>query len=602
MFPQLNAIARLFTPLGAQGKGISHALTPNATGTGFQWTLFSTPVVPGQGGQAVTGNATLTVAGGVLANASVVATPTAMGQYATLPSATTITAEGVVQVAIYNAGEYDYGVKDSIGTILGWIRPRTGATIGLMDNATAAGVWAPIGLEKTGLTAQLTDRAVTGCANEMRVVALDATRTCFVFGGVTVSAVVYDSSSQTWGSVVTVRASATQGQMLAILSTTNQVLVVSGDSTANVDAVTLTIAGTGITVNTGTRATAALASPVASMGNIITCSGSFAFSYARNGPTCGMRAISVTGTTPTVGAELAVSNADTGVSPILLVTVSTIRMISTTASSIYCKPATVAGSVLTAGTEASATTTANPVRAFVNGNGNVVAEYVNTTHFATIFRLTGTVEAASSVSLGGVPSSGSVLTGADYVAVATNKTAFISITAGTSYEVNILTDTAGTATAGTAFTSSMEVGTMSYPVGGLVSGSSVNFGVVCQSGNFYYMGVTLNCSGASPTFTSTVKWPFANGTMSYPGSASDKYGIRPPLTFEAGNMMLSVGSPQSYAADVVYTTNSIRKLNSGLPLVNGTAKVGASGLESWIQAAYNGGSLGVIIQRVEAAA
>lgn len=542
--------------------------------------------VAGGGGQTTTGSLTLTAS----SNAAITVTPSAPGLYVTLPDATTCSKADNL-FSIYNAGDYDYGVKDSAGTQLGWVRARSGAMIGLSDSSTAAGVWAYYGLEKIGVTASYINSTLTGMGNNIRRIALDANRTCFLFGGQDHYAIIYDASTQTWGSPTLVRMSAGAGAFLGVLSATNQVLVVTNDSTTDMRAVTLTISGTTITVNTGTQASVTLGGAIASMGQLIAVGSSWVVSYGVATPQSEARAISVSGTTPTIGA--AGTHGATSTAAILFASGSIVRCVSATASSLQCKPYTVSGSTLSAGTNAVVTTTTASIRAFLNGNGNIVCHYLNTTHYATIFKLTGTVEAASSVSLGTAPTS--VTATADFVQVTASKTAFVYYPAGSIWYANILTDTAGTASAGTEISGSAN-GSYSYVAGLATSGNSARFAV---GTNTTHAQVTLDGSGSSPVLSA---YSQLNAVTSSVGvlAASDAYGVKSYRVLISGQSAYGLAMNANYY-DQHLTPNSIGRR---IPISITTNAIGVSGAsnESIFANSPSAGTVGFAINRIEAAA
>jgi hypothetical protein len=544
-----------------------------------QWIL-----APASGGTSITGDTTLTAS----SDSAITVTPSGYGLYATLPSATTC-AEGCVLFSIYNAGEYDFGIKNSAGTKLGWVRPKTSVIVGLSDNSTSGGVWVLHGAEKTAVTDQYYNSTITQSSGALTRVALDANRTCFVFGNTSHYAIIYNASTKTWGSATLIRASAGGGLFAAVLSATDQVLVVSCDATTGLEAVTLTISGTTVTVNTGTKATATLAANISAMGRCIAVGSSFVVSYSRTTPASGIRAITISGTAPTIGAESALSG--TALPATLYASGSIVRTLSVTSSSfIYAKPYTVSGSTLSAGTEASAATTGGTVfRSFVNGNGNIVCHYTNTTHYATIFKLTSTTEAASSVSLGTV--SGSIVDYTDYAAITSSKTVFVSTPSSSPlWYANILTDSSGTASAGTEISG--------YISALAVSGNAARFFAGENGGQ-----LTLDCSGSSPTLTSVTNLRAATGSVAKP-KASNKYGEIIDCRMYAGSNAYVVSTSTAAIYDAMYSTTAITR-NNVLPMmkVDATdAVVGATQAEIFAYGATSGTTTGFSIMRIEAAA
>lgn len=487
--------------------GVNFSMVPGASGTG---------------GTTLTGNVTLTSASA----ASMVVTPTTPGLYATLPDATTCT-KGISLFAIYNAGEYDYGIKNSTGTQLGWVRSQTGAVIGLADNAAAAGIWETAGVEKTGITAMYSNLTILSNQTPIYIL-VDANRTTFITSnGSAIYAITYDSSTQSWGALTLVR-TVTSGTFYAALSGANQIVVVSCDATTAMETVTLTLAGTGITTNSAVPTTLA-GNCTGGIGRVIAVSTSWVVSYGRATTTSAIRAITIAGTVPTVGAEVVVVSASGVVPPVLFSSGSICRTVHASATVLTCTPYTVVGSTATPGTAATATTTSATYRTFVNGNGNIIVEYVNNTHFASIFKLTGTVEAASSVTLGTAPTNG-VIADSDYGVVTASKTVFTSRSNGAANYANILTDTAGTASAGVEIVA-LTANTSAYiPTFINSSGNLIRFiygtAVKCQ--------VTLNCSGTSATVSSVITYQDGIPVGVYSVSPGNNLGQRSGALLLAG--------------------------------------------------------------------
>lgn len=562
----------------------------------------------GLGGTTSTASIALTASSA----AAMTVTPATPGLYVTLPDATTCTKADNLY-SVYNAGDYDYGVKDSAGTQLGWIRARTGAMIGLADNSTAAGVWAYYGLEKTGITASYVNSTLTDMGSTIRRIALDSNRVCFLFGGTSCYAIVYDASTQTWGSATLVRASVASGAFIGVLSATDQVLVCSCSSTTAFEAVTLSISTTTVTVNTGTKATATLAGNWVSFGQFIPVSTSWVVSYSRATTTTGIRALTVSGTTPTIGAESALTTATDNDSYQIFASGSVVRTVAltTATTTLTCKPFTVSGSTLSAGTAATSAVTSGTWRAFLNGNGNIVCQHIRTTHYATIFKLTGTVEAASSVSLGTAP--GSMQTQADCLVVSASKTVFAAMDTANIY-FNILTDTAGTASAGTQITFAHGGSAIVGVYGAIASGNTARFGYASVSSSGTFGAVTVDCSAASPVMGAVQNLAYVSGVSDtwgmYP-AASDKYGVRAFTNLICGtSISINLSGGGTSYSDWGVTINSlVTRTPLFIPCGARSASTlnfgvtGASANESWCNGMNNaGGTIGQQIYRVEAAA
>jgi hypothetical protein len=598
-------------------------------GTSASWAAL--PTLIGTGGQTTTGNITLTSNSA----SAITVTPANPGLYVTLPDATTCT-KGTASYCVYNAGDYDYGVKDNAGTQLGWVRARTGAMIGLSDSSTAAGVWAYYGLEKTAITAQLALPSVASAnmGNSRTIfpvmVTLDATRTCILFGGATCYAVVYDSSSQTWGSVVTVRTGMPSFMTGAILSATNQVLVTTCASTNVVQAVTLTVSGTAITVNTPvTLGTGA--SWQGAMSVLVAVGSSFVCAYSKSGATQEAFAITVSGTVPTLGS--AVSNASAGTSGSgyirAYVSGSVVRVVTSDYTvGVWCSPFTVSGTTLTLGTSAGAATGGmadSYSKALQNGAGDIVVAYpigspgTATDYGLAIFKLTGTTETVSTVSMG--CTAGSVRVEAhmfvELVNVGTTKTLAI-VYDNSVHRVHLLTDTSGTASVGTALT--LTIQTAAAASHGLsVTGTTAKclLSGAVSNGNAGLADLILydfDCSGTSPTvssFKTMSGFPVSGGsvTLGYAQIGTTNYrGQRHTGMLKAGSSAYFIAGPCA-AFDWQITANSFRKMVS-LPISNSnffiqdaivSGVIGAASNESWVYAALGLGSNQVTIQRIEAA-
>lgn len=571
--------------LPAQTGNSGKFLTTN--GSSASWAA-----VVGNGGAAITGNVTLTVS----SSAAMTVTPTTYGLYATLPDATTCS-KAVNVFSFYNAGDYDYGLKDSTGTQLGWIRPKTGAVIGLSDNSTAAGSWVLYGVEKLGVTANYSNPSLTNMSASSVRVALDANRTFLAFGNTDCYGIVYDASTQTWGSATLIRSGVADGAFSACLSSTNQVLVVSCNSTTAFQAVALTIATNTITVNTA--GTATLAGNFSSMGQLIAVDASFVVSYVTSVPSMEIRAMSISGVAVTVGSSTTLVGSAVAASN-LYASGSILRCIyQDNALTIHAKPFTVSGTTLTVGTEATAAGTTSGLRTFQNGNGNIVAQYINSTHFAAIFKLTGTTEAASSVSLGTVPSS---VNNSAYLTIG-SKAIFLSAPAGNTWYANILTDTSGTASAGTGISGAASGTTFANIAGLFVSGNSAKFAFTVGSGSSTSGTLTFDCSGSSPVL-SDIK------TLTYPASSGVSYSIfsaqpltttRAASTLIAGTNAICVGNGSSAPYGLHVFQNGLSKILL-TPMRTNSGIIGATNSESYFISQIDGLTTGIAIMKVEMAA
>lgn len=280
-----------------------------------------TPRSLGSGGSAAEGSVMLT--GSSPAQQSI--NTTAFGQSVTLPDARTLTA-GVPVFGISNTGSFPLMVLDNGGALLGFVGPQSEVMASLSGKATAAGVWQLLGASLAGIDAHaclqlpLSD-ATTG--GRLQVVALDNSRSLLLFGGASglYAAIYGHAAGALMGSTVLVRTGNFAGQFfMATLDASGGVLVISCPSGSNaLQAVVLSVAGLPEPV-VNTPVSRALASNITTMGTetqgpgLLYAGGAWVFSYleANAGRLC---AVSVSGTTPSLGAALNV--AGSGVAPVL---------------------------------------------------------------------------------------------------------------------------------------------------------------------------------------------------------------------------------------------------------------------------------------------
>ncbi len=550
----------------------------------------------GLGGMVITGSVDLNVTSG----GAISVTPATPGLYITLPDATTLP-QGAVVFHAFNAGVYDIGVKNKAGVVLGWIRPGTSSVIGLASNATLAGVWTTSNLHKLGITAQLNVPAVLPLQNglaALKRVTLDVNRTLFVFGAL--YAVVYDSSTQQWGSPVAIRSVAINSSS-AILISADKVLVLSM-SGSQLEAIVLSISGTSITPNTPVPGTTA---GVTGLSDMIAVGGAFAYgSYNLPSAATYINAITVTGTTPAFGPERTFS-ANRGCLPCLFVSGSILRAVALDGGSnvglMTCTPYSVSGNSLSAGTPATGGNSLNLVyadqglRCFQNDNGNIISLGVAGTLQVSLFKLTGTVEAVSYSSTG-IPVSGAYLF--DYVRVSGTKTALVGVNGG-AVSWNIHVDTNGTGSAGIADGITFSFGGEVHAVG--ATGNSARFALTKLTYNGAPIPPTqlqLDCSS-----TSAVK-----------GYCQSRWNVNMPDSYVGGKLprhftLLSAGANQyciggDKSFDSILSSAGIQISPSlGENPVGGI--YGAAANESWIVCGLNVGfglTFGTTIKRIEAAA
>jgi hypothetical protein len=356
-------------------------------------------------------------------------------------------------------------------------------------------------------------------------VTIDATRELLIFTSTTaVHAVAWDNSTETFGTAVLVRAVSAAPAVGSVLVGTDKVLVASGMASSTAfEAVVLSLTGTAITV--GTAATQTL--PVALHSNAgngltdglykdaVTCGSTYVFSYKST--TYRLIAITVSGTTPTIGTSIATTSSSS---------LASIRPIDSTrflavyisGANIGALPVTVsAGTTLTAGTLGTITGSAfRYLTSLTTGRWAVV--YTNTNSYGGIISVSGTTATITGVELNAAADAaqGAVVKIGDQLIVQCSAT-----------KVNVLTDVSGTATAGTAVTT----GTLGTSLAACGFGS--DYAVI--GGTAYYSIIKI--SGNNPVLydqnaVATGLISSASGLKSYDGD--------PPLVLSSGTKSATV--------------------------------------------------------------
>lgn len=438
-------------------------------------------------------------------------TPASYGVAVTLPDATTCTLGGPLHI-IDNKGAYPVRVLNSAGTLLGFIFAGVVSHVSLIDNSTAAGVWTVENSELVGPSAQLlTENLMYGIFS---CIDIGSNREVLIGSNVSggaMYAVVYDRSTNAFGLPTLVRNVSVFHRLSAVLAGSDKVLVVSNNSGTSFEAVVLSISGTTITVNTAATATmSAVLSAFADGCGLIAVGSSFVCSYTVDTPAAQIRALSISGTTVTIGSASVLDGTAGGL--IALGDSTHVIAASTATTHLYTKPYLVSGSTLTAGTGTdtnSGTMTLNKLAAlgtrwFVGYNdggstvkGGVVS--LNATGNGTT-----TISAATLFAAGTMQDA--IIVGSDKVLVLNNQT--------TSY-ANILTDAAGTASAGTAIT--LSAGTSRAVA--YVDGTDVY--VFDQPAATNYSLAKIDCSSASPVMTSLMRFGDNSYVVPAPGYPSN---------------------------------------------------------------------------------
>lgn len=399
----------------------------------------------GVGGAAIGGNQTLTnTSPGVQR-----ITPTGPGQWIQMADATTLTT-GTGLHDLANLGGWDVEIRDATGVALGYILPGTSVVAHLASNATAAGSWDMQEASVFGTVVAELDLPLSLGSGTTGVLAgavsIDANRELLLLAGdARLYGVVWDAASSTFGTPVLIRAAGVATRARAINTVTDQALVISCNSGTGLEAVALTITGTAITVNTA--ATATLAGNVISIDEIIPVVGQgWVLAYRRATTQGAIRALTVTGTTVAIGAE-SLTTGDTN-SPPMPYDIGSGKVVvvdvSSTTTTVGMR--TMSGTTLTAGTAATLTNSFASHATRMLGSGRVAVVYRGAAGVFTgaIVSVTGTVVSTSTVTLSALGNNSPTVVhqvGSQVIVGSGN--------GSSGCRINVLTDSAGTAVAGT---------------------------------------------------------------------------------------------------------------------------------------------------------
>jgi hypothetical protein len=206
------------------------------------------------------------------------------------------------------------------------------------------------------------------------------------------------------------------------------------------------------------------------------------------------------------------------------------------------------------------------------------------------------VEAASSVNLGTVPA-GTVLTNSDYVNVTASKTVFLGF-AASAWAANILTDTAGTASAGTEITG-ITNGTPASSTGLVATGNVARFAL--GTGTSFNSLLALDCSGASPTLSKIAQLNNITGGVSA-FLASDQYGVKNQKVLISGQVAYALALNGAYFDQAIGVDSVSKRAGTHVMGQVGNGISGGAMNESFFAGSPSQSTVGFYIQRVESAA
>lgn len=406
----------------------------------------------------------------------------------------------------------------------------------------------PIGTDLSSTAYSVTTSTGVGTVASSGVyitaVAIDATREMlFLYFDASIHAVVWDNTAQSFGTPVLVR-TATFSVLSSVatvnISSSAILLCTLPSASTALETVVLSVSGTTITVNTAVATTLAAASSlIAADTRLITVGTSYVLTYVVSSVP-NFRAITVSGTTPTVGSQLAYSSPGASAYHASFAYNSTTLMtFANSGTTIYGCPISVSGTTLTLGTQAARSADSLAYTVGMLSTGRFAVACISGTNVTgAIFSVTGTVATVSSVTL----FAGSSATACQMQIF--NAQAFIL----TLDNLGVLTDVAGVATTGTQLTPAYGniLGYLStgkiFTNGGTVANSKYyQYGL---SGNNPVLEKTFpnNVSTSSPTYTIA---PILNMTYTYPLSG--------PTTSNSGTTPIAIRTSSGKTALASYT-------------------------------------------------
>jgi hypothetical protein len=405
--------------------------------------------LPGSGADSPRGSVVLTAT-----SPAVISVVTeAFGQFVKMADALTLQT-GIQIVAVYNDGPFPLRLLDYDETLLGFVQPGDYALCSLVDNTSAAGVWRCLGSTRVGYAAALQTTAFTSLATSQTGSEIDLDGDIGIVYGVNTSthpvAVAYRKSTGEFGDPLVLRTANCTFRSV-IRHTDTQFLAVTLTTAGAMQACTFAVNPTTLALTPGTAANVNLADTYVSsaigdaLQAIPSLPNSFVMGYSRTGSVRALRAISISGTTSTIGAETTLTG--DAANPIFVTTANRVIAVSAGGGQLHVQPYTVSGSTLTLGTGVSVTAVVTSLDRLVTMGTRWCAIYTTTgITLASLITLTGTTITLSTVTLF---SSSTFAT----CAVVNGFRLFAMSNATSGTPINILTDDNGTAVLGTPIAS-----------------------------------------------------------------------------------------------------------------------------------------------------
>ena len=411
----------------------------------------------------------------------------------TMPDATTCFIGQ--EIILSNDGNFDKIIKDFSGVTLGYLQQYSKTTVVCKSNATSSGVWLT-DLQPTGVLAEQLYQIPFGTADTAPdSIQLDSDRTIIVLRGINgVWAIVYNSATGVFGTMTLVRSGATSSSSIfARPVETDSVLVVSCSDSTALEAVVLSVSGLVVTVNTPVSATLASVFTATQNRNALFSklgtANTYVLAYERSSDICEVRAITVSGTTPTIGAAATLTNY-TAVNGTYSQSNTVCCVIGHSASNFIAVPVSVSGTTCTLGTAASTASTLGVTRSLQISSGRVITAHRGAAA-VTVTTIAGTVASNSTVFF---PNTTQAVL--DWVEISSDKV-LVSSYGNFDYHLHHANiDGSGVLTLSSPIVAPLLVG------GGIVekSGSMVTM-LTGSSGQ--YAGILADCSGTAPSITVT---------------------------------------------------------------------------------------------------
>jgi hypothetical protein len=463
-------------------------LTSNGSGAAPSWTQTY-----GTGGTTASGSVTLTSASA----GSQSITPTGFGQFVKLPDATTLTSKASHVYTLANAGDFPLRIFNNSNSTLGFIPPRQTCIVGLSDNSTAAGVWA---LSNYSLFGQTIGKSFTGLSaassNQNYQVVLDSNRTLFIIGGcpstsaaVNTYAVVYDSSTNTWGTptLVFTGASAVNFSTASLISTDKTLVIYTTSASGQtVSGVVLTTSGSTITVGSATTSGGAGVSLGTNFYTDILVVGSSYAIVAGSGVNTYAIAFTVSGTTVSVGAWVALGFT-VAIYGGFVINSTTFMIYGNNGTQDVAQPVISSGTTLNLGSSVILGVEANgwgQVFPISSGARQLFISYDGSIITAAVVSLSGSIATASTQTLSSAFSGANVMNGlAVAISGSTALMAYPSASSTLSYVV--LTDSSGTISAGTPVTYTISQASTPAAILMATSGTNASFAILTTTTAVY---------------------------------------------------------------------------------------------------------------------